>query len=299
MVKTGELIAPFVEQMRADLLGGDILRMDETTVQVLKEPGRSPTTQSYIWVQRGGSPKRPILLFTYDPSRSQATAERLLGSFQGYLQTDGYEGYTTPGQRPGIVHVGCFAHARRKFDEALKAQGKHPVPGLAETALGYIRELYRIEKPLREASPAARYQGRQAQAAPMLDKLREWLDQVLPQAPPKSFTGEALGYLHSQWQRLIRYLDDGRLEIDNNLIENAIRPFVIGRNNWLFSDTVGGAMASARLYSAIETAKANGHEPYRYLRYLFQELPRAQTPDDIRRLLPYHLDPAELTPIAP
>jgi transposase len=112
MVKAGELVAPLVETMREDLLGGDILQMDETTVQVLKEPGRSPTTQSYVWVQRGGSPKRSILLFTYDPSRSQATAERLLGSFQGYLQTDGYEGYTTPGQRPGIVHVGCFAHAR-------------------------------------------------------------------------------------------------------------------------------------------------------------------------------------------
>jgi transposase len=197
------------------------------------------------------------------------------------------------------VHVGCFAHARRKFDEALKAQGKPPVSGLAETALGYIRALYRIEKPLREASPEARYQGRQAQALPLLDGLREWLDQALPQAPPKSLTGEALGYLHSQWQRLIRYLDDGRLEIDNNLIENTIRPFVIGRNNWLFSDTVGGATASARLYSLIETAKANGHEPYRYLRHLFQELPQAQAPDDIRRLLPYHLDPAELTPIAP
>ena len=299
MVKAGELIGPLVEQMRADLLGGDILQMDETTVQVLKEPGRSATAQSYLWVQRGGSSKHPILLFTYDPSRSQAVAERLLGGFQGYLQTDGYEGYGSCGRRPGIVHVGCFAHARRKFDEALKAQGKHPVLGLAETALDHIRQLYHIERSLREAPSEVRYQGRQEQAVPLLGRLRAWLDRVLPQAPPKSLTGEALGYLHSQWPKLIRYLDDGRLEIDNNLTENAIRPFVIGRRNWLFSDTVGGAMASARLYSLIETAKANRHEPYRYLRHLFQELPQAQTPDDLRCLLPYHRDPAELTPIAP
>jgi len=120
--------------------------------------------------------------------------------------------------------------------------------------------------------------------------MRTWLDQVLPQVPPTSATGKALRYLHNEWDKLIRYLDDGRLEIDNNAAENAIRPFVVGRKNWLFSDSVKGVTASANLYSLIETAKANGLEPYAYLRYLFTELPQAETVDAIEALLPGNLN---------
>ena len=149
-----------------------------------------------------------------------------------------------------------------------------------------IRKLYRVEKQARTLTPADRYAHRQRHARPILDELRSWLDKVLPQVPPTSATGKALNYLHNEWDKLIRYLDDGRLEIDNNGAENAIRPFVLGRKNWLFSASVKGVKASANLYSLIETAKANGLEPYAYLRYLFTELPKAATVEAIEALLP-------------
>jgi hypothetical protein len=156
-VKASELIAPLVAVMREDLLGGDILQRDETTVQGLKEPGRSPTTPSSIWVQRGGSPKRPILLFSDDPSRRQATAERLLGGFQGYLQTDGYDGYTTPAQPPASCMWAASPTPGVSVTKPSKPKTSIRCRVSPETALGYIRELYRIEKPLREVSAEARY----------------------------------------------------------------------------------------------------------------------------------------------
>jgi len=183
-----------------------------------------------------------------------------------------------------------MAHARRKFSEAVKAQGKTKKRGKAHRGLTLIQKLYRVEKQARKLTPEKRYDHRQRHAKPVLDEMRTWLDQVLPQVPPTSATGKALHYLHNEWGKLIRYLDDGRLEIDNNRAENAIRPFVIGRKNWLFSDSVKGVTASANLYSLIETAKANGLEPYAYLRYLFTELPKAETVDAIEALLPGNLD---------
>ena len=153
-----------------------------------------------------------------------------------------------------------------------------------------IRKLYRVEKKARKLKPEKRYQLRQRQARPILDEMKSWLEKALPQVPPSSATGNALHYLHNEWDKLVRYLDDGRLEIDNNAAENAIRPFVIGRKNWLFSDSVKGVTASANLYSLIETAKANGLEPYAYLRYLFAELPKAETVGAIEALLPGNLE---------
>jgi len=149
-----------------------------------------------------------------------------------------------------------------------------------------IRKLYRVEKQARKIKPEARHEHRQWHARPILDELRSWLDEALPQVPPTSATGKALNHLHNEWDKLIRYLDDGRLEIDNNGAENAIRPFVVGHKNWLFSASVKGVKASANLYSLIETAKANGLEPYAYLRHLFTELPKAETVEAIEALLP-------------
>jgi hypothetical protein len=182
-----------------------------------------------------------------------------------------------------------MAHARRKFDEAVKAQGKNKPAGNAQCGLALIRKLYRVEKQARTLTPEARHEHRQRHARPILDELRTWLDAALPQVPPTSATGKALNYLHNEWHKLVRYLDDGRLEIDNNGAENAIRPFVLGRKNWLFSASVKGVNASANLYSLIETAKANGLEPYAYLRYLFTELPKAETVEAIEALLPGNL----------
>jgi len=185
-----------------------------------------------------------------------------------------------------------WAHVRRKFDEALKAQDpKAPVKdGKASEALTLIRELYRIEKQIKDKSVAEKAKIRQQQAIPILNNLKDWLDASLTQVPPSSLTGKALTYLSNQWPTLTVYCEDGRLDIDNNAIERGIRPFVIGRNNWIFSDTVKGVNASANLYSLVETAKLNGLEPYRYLHHVFKELPKAQTLADIEQLLPWFVD---------
>jgi hypothetical protein len=183
-----------------------------------------------------------------------------------------------------------MAHARRKFNEAVKAQGRNKKRGKAHRGLTLIQKLYGIEKQARKLKPEKRHEHRDRHARPILDEMRTWLDKVLPQVPPTSATGKALHYLHNEWGKLIRYLDDGRLEIDNNAAENAIRPFVIGRKNWLFSASVKGVAASANLYSLIETAKANGLEPYAYLRYVFTALPKADSVNDIEALMPGNLN---------
>lgn len=291
MIRLGQLIVPLMNLMDEIQCAYDVLQMDETTVQVLKEDGRAAQSKSRMWVRRGGPPGQPIILFNYETTRSGAVAWRLLEYFRGYLQSDGYSGYIAVGQRDGMVHLGCLAHARRKFDEALKARKATGKGGLAAEGLALIQKIYRIEKVAREAklTPDQRQQLREEKARPVWNELRKWLDAKRGQAPPQSLIGKALGYLDNQWAGLIRVLDDGRLEVDNNLCENAIRPFVMGRKAWLFSDTPAGAEASARLYGLIETAKANGLEPYAYLKLVFTELPKAVTMAEVEALLPWHV----------
>jgi transposase len=294
MMRSGTLTQPLINLMREHIEHYDLQQIDETTVQVLKESGKKAETQSYMWVQRGGPPQQPVILFTYAATRAKTVAEDLLENYQGYLQSDGYAGYDAVCINKKLHHVGCFAHARRKFDEALKAQGPTTKAGKASKGLIYIQKLYRIERQIKGQPPEQRYQVRQQLSVPILAEIKIWLDSSLPQVPPTSKTGQALSYLNNQWHKLIRYCDDGRLSIDNNACENAIRPFVIGRRNWLFSDTVKGAKASANLYSLIETAKANGLEPYRYLRHVFNELPKAKSLEDIEKLLPWQVDKQEI-----
>jgi len=286
MIHTGRLIQPIINLLRDRLLDGDYIQMDETTVQVLDEEHKKAQSKSYLWLQRGGPPGQPVVLFDYDPSRGQSVPKRLLEGFSGALQTDGYDGYNAAVMGNKLTHLGCFAHARRKFTEAVKAQGKKKKTSKAHHGLALIQKLYKVEKAVRSATFDERFDYRQHHAQPVLKKLRDWLTQTLPHVPPKTATGKALHYLHNEWDKLIRYLGDGRLEIDNNRAENAIRPFVIGRKNWLFSQSVKGVKASASLYSLIETAKANGLEPYAYFRILFAELPKAQSVEDIEKLLP-------------
>jgi len=290
MIRAGHLVQPLMNLLHEQLLSHDIIQMDETTVQVLRETGKTAQSKSYLWVQRGGPPEHPVVLYHYDPGRGAGVARRLLDGFRGYLQTDGYDGYNAAVAANHLTHVGCMAHARRKFSEAVKAQGRNRKRGKAHRGLTLIQKLYRVEKQARKLTPEQRHAQRQLHARPILDEIRTWLDTALPRVPPTSATGKALNYLHNEWGKLIRYLDDGRLEIDNNAAENAIRPFVVGRKNWLFSDSVKGVNASANLYSLIETAKANGLEPYVYLRFLFTELPKAETVEAIEALLPGNLD---------
>ena len=289
MIRSGTLIQPLINLLRDRMLEYDIIQMDETTVQVLKEPGKRAQAKSYIWVQRGGPPDKPVVLYDYDPGRSAEVPKRLLGDFKGYLQADGYDGYNAVVAANGLTRLGCMAHARRKFTDAIKAQGKNKQRGKAHRGLALIRKLYRIERQARKLKPQERYARRQQHARPVFDELRTWLEATLPQILPSSATGQALNYLHNEWDRLVRYLDDGRLEIDNNLAENAIRPFVVGRKNWLFSTSVKGVKASANLYSLIECTKINGLEPYAYLRHVFTELPKAVTVEAIEALLPGNL----------
>lgn len=294
MVKAGELVQPLINLLRERLLAYDIVAMDETRLQVLKEPGKRAESQSYLWVQRGGPPDHPILLYDCDPSRSQRVPIRLLEGFSGYLLTDGYEAYGRVCAEYSLTALGCWAHVRRNFDEAIKAQGllgpEKRKASLAGVAMTKIRELYRIERETKALSSEERQRVRQERAIPLLADIRTWIDEYLPIVPPRSALGKAMNYAHKQWPKLTVYVEDGRLRIDNNLTENAIRPFVIGRKNFLFCDTVAGANASANLYSLIETAKANGIEPYAYLRTVFTELPQATSVGEIEALLPVPYD---------
>ena len=292
VIQSGVLIQVLLNMMQDHALSEDILAIDETTIQVLKEPDKPPESKSQMWVRRGGPPDRPVVLFNYSSSRNQAVADELLDGFEGYLQSDGYQVYGNfAAANENVTSVGCWAHARRKFEQAVKAQGGgKPKAGMAMQGLSYIRNLYRIEDGIKNNTPEERYAIRQTEAKPVLEKIRTWLDKSISKSPTSSSVGKALNYLNNQWSTLTHYIDDGRLQIDNNRTENAIRPFVVGRKNWLFADTPKGAHASAALYSIIETAKANGLEPYRYLRCIFKELPKAVSVEQFEALLPWNVD---------
>ena len=290
MIKAGELIQPLINLLQDRLFDYPVLHCDETTVQVLKEPGKEARSQSYMWVRVGGPPTQPIKLFHYADSRSGDVARHLLASYRGYVQTDDYAGYHGACSDDNITQLGCWAHARRKFVEAHKVHAKQKKAGKADVAISMIAKLYAIEKRGLAYDADERYRLRQAQSIPQLDSLREWLDKTRHTALPKGLLGKALAYLDKNWEKLTVYTQDGRLSIDNNLAENAIRPFVVGRKNWLFSATVSGAKSSANLYGLIETAKANKLDPYAYLRNVFTDLPRASTVDELERLLPWKVD---------
>ncbi|MDG9918824.1 IS66 family transposase [Pseudomonas juntendi] len=192
--------------------------------------------------------------------------------------------------QPGVERLACMAHARRKFVEAQKVQPKGKT-GRADVALTMINKLYGIERELKDASDEQRFVARQAQSLPVLTQLKSWLDKAQSQVTPQSVLGKAVNYLANNWSRLVRYVEAGYLPIDNNLAERSIKPFVIGRKAWLFSDTAKGATASAQIYSLVETAKINGQEPYTWLRHILERLPHAQTVADYEALLPWNCSP--------
>ncbi len=302
MVTLGHLVQPLINLLREQMLSGDYLLLDETTLQVLKELGKTAESKSYIWAQMNPDPDNLVILFDYDPSRSAEVPKRLLAGYTGTLHTDGYSGYDAVVREQNLIRLFCWSHCRRRFVDVLKSLGLNPKklpskpPPKAQralTAIGYIKTLYAIERRIKDRPPDERLRVRQGESLPVLDKLREWLTETRPKITPSSKLGEALKYMDDHWPGLVRYCEDGRYLMDTNRIENAIRPFAIGRRNWLFSDSVAGANGSAALYSLVQTAIANGLEPYRYLRHVFTELPKAETVEDIEALLPTRLDPAE------
>ena len=292
VVRVGEAVQPIINLLRDTLLEADLVHGDETELQVLKEPGRAATQKSYLWAQMSGSGP-PIHLFTYAASRSGATATELYRGIkaQSALVTDGYETYGGVAVTFDLVHLGCWAHARRRFIEAEAALPKstRTADQPAAQFVAAIGDLYKLEAQARAMSVAERHVLRDTQSRPAIERIQHLLLQHLHAVVPGSLLGKALHYLSGQWPKLVRFLDNGLYPIDNNACENAIRPFVIGRRNWLFADTQGGAKASANLYSLIETCKANGIEPYRYLCALFRALPRARTLEDYERLLPWRV----------
>ena len=281
MIQAATLLMPVMDLLRTQLRASTVIQMDETRVKVLDAPNQ----QSYMWVSVAGGHDPPVVCFDYEPTRSGSVPVKLLEDFSGVLVTDGYAGYNLVSQSSVSVHAGCMAHARRKFDEALNA-GKQK-SGRAQWVLNEIGKLYAIERRIKDLTPDERKRVRQKEAQPIMVKIRSWLDKCLKEVAPRLAVGKAVRYMDREWERLTPYLDDGRIPIDNNRCENAIRPFVIGRKAWLFSQSTKGAQASAALYSIIETAKANQIEPYHYLRHILSAI--ASGNPDYEALLPFNM----------
>ena len=300
IVRVGAASQPVINLLRDHLLDSPLVFGDETTVQVLKEPGRAAQAKSYMWVQmtEGSGPQGtgpPIRLFGYSPSRSTDAAVKMYAGLRegAVLMTDGYDVYDKIEKANRLVHLGCWAHARRYMVDALQALPKS-ARGPEQPAAQFIEliaQLYAVEYRARklEMDVQQRLHARQEHSVPVIQAIEALLLAHLHAVVPGSALGKALHYLSSQWPKLVRYVQDGRYPIDNNPCENSIRPFVVGRKGWLFSDTVAGANASANLYSLVQTCKANGIDSYRYLRALFIALPSATTADDYEALLPWRI----------
>jgi len=292
IIALAERVQPLINLMDERLRASGYIRIDETPVQVINSE-KAASSEHWMWIRVAGPPRQRIILFDYDASRSSEVAARLLEGTHGIIQSDGYAAYDQVAKQYGLVHCGCIAHARRRFFEAIKALPKQEqkTPTAAHEAVRRIDELYTIERQISAHSDIERTALREEKAVPLLESLHAWATELQQQTLPSGKLGEALAYLLKQWPKLIRYAEDGKVAIDTNVAENAIRPFALGRRNWLFADTVNGAKASASLYSLVQTARANELEPYAYLRRLFAELPAAQTVEQIEALLPFQIRP--------
>ena len=287
-------LKPIYNRLHQLLCVNEVLHGDETTVQVLHEPGREAQSKSYMWLYRtSGDAKHPIVLYDYQFSRGGEHPAKFLLNFIGYLHTDGWDEYHRK-LPDGIIVVGCWAHCRRKFYDALMAVPKKDrASSESMKGLQFFDRLFSLEQTYAELSPdenhKARYLARIERSKPVIDAFYEWIVQIEPFVLPKSLLGEAVRYALNQRVWLERVLLDGRLELSNNRAERSIKPFVIGRKNWLFSNTPKGAEASAMIYSIVETAKENGINPYNYLTAVFRNAPNLSSDNSIDALLPWNL----------
>jgi transposase len=299
-----EKVAPLINLMHEAALAEPLLHCDETSVQVLKSE-KAPSTDHYMIVRAAGPPGRRIVLFNYEPHRNVETIKRLLsgpdGAYRGKLVVDGLQLYDYVGEQLDIQLCGCLAHARRGFDSAAKVSESPSGQSLARVAIkDYIGKVYGVEREInaqrerRERSGGQwhlqeTHQIRQEKSAPIMADFKRWLDELSPGVAPKSALGKAIGYCFNQWTKLNRFLEHPDVPLDNNRVENAIRPFAVGRRSWLFMDTQTGARASANLYSLVGTCRANGVEPHAYFDYLYTHLPEATTLEQLEALLPWNL----------
>jgi len=280
------LLSPLIKLMQSNIEHYDIAYADETTIQVLKEPGRKPENKSYMWCFGGGPPEQFNCIYHYQSSRSHEVPLHYLEQFKGYLHCDGYQAYDVLAAKSNLTLVGCWYHARRKFVEASKVSKKS---GLADYALKIFASLAKIEKTIKQQSAQDRFHYRQKKALPLIDKFKTWLEKQLPCVPAMSLIGKAISYTLKQWPKLINYLKDGRLDISNNKLERCIKPFALSRKNWLFADSVAGANAAATLFSLLQTCQLHNINPYDYLRHVLTHIPNAQTIEQLEALLPYNV----------
>ena len=284
---SSDWLEPLYEQMRQRLLKEGILHADETVLQVLKEPGRSSRRESFMWLYcTGRYTETPAVLYEYQETRSSAHPRKFLESFKGYLHTDGYSGYKT--LQGDIRLCGCWAHARRKFHEAVQAAPpEEKTNSASQKGLEFCDRLFALEREYESLSPEERHKKRAKQSKPVSDAFFAWASSAC--ALPKSALGKALHYALEQRPYLETFYLDGRLELSNNRAERSIKPFVIGRKNWLFCCTPKGAKTSSIIYSIIETAKKNRLKPFEYLKYIFETMPNIPK-ESYHTLLPWSKD---------
>lgn len=282
VIKCAQMLEPIISKMKQELLSKEVLHADETVLEVLHEPGRPAKMNSYMWLYRTSECDVPVVLYDYTEGRSGEYPKKYLNGFNGYLHTDGFAGYHK--LEPEITLCGCFAHARRKFKEALDVSKNNS--SLEAKGFAYINKLFEIEKAIKDESPEKRLEIRLKKSRPILEEFYEFVDNASDRTLPKSLLGSALGYAQNQKKYLISFLKDGRVELSNNRAERSIKPFVIGRKNWLFCNTPSGAKSSSVIYSVIETAKENNLKPFEYLKFVFEQLQENQL-TDASELLPW------------
>jgi len=274
------LIFPLFEKQKQLVLGQGYLQVDETPIRVLDKKVKGKTHQGYYWVYN--SPLQDAVLFDYRKGRSREGPREMLEGFKGYIQSDGYKVYDWFGKRPGITLLNCWAHARRYFEKAKDYDREKVAFVLTE-----IQKLYKIERFARNAklTAAERKELRLDHALPILNDLGKWMAQESKKALPKSPIGEALNYTIPRWDNLLAYLYDGSLEIDNNLVENAIRPNALGRKNYLFAGSHDAAQRAAMFYSFFGTCRRHGINPYHWLKDVLKRIPEHKA-NKLQELLP-------------
>jgi transposase len=288
----GAALKPLTDALHHDLLQQPVLQADETTLSIL-DPGKGKTLRGYLWAYvTAQSAERAIVLYDCQPGRSGHYARDVLKDWSGTLVVDGYAGYQAlfekdkKGNEPRVLEAGCMAHVRRKFFDLFSAN-KSPV---AKRALEMIRELYKLERKIKQRPPDKKRQWRQRYAKPYLAAFHTWLVLQQAQSAPSSGLRKALDYTLKRWPVLLRYLDDGRVPIDNNRAENVMRPVALGRKNWMFAGSLRAGQRMASILSLLETAKLNGHDPYVWLRDVLTRLPSWPN-SRINELLPYAENP--------
>lgn len=293
MIKASELrLQVLMDKLSTIQKGCGYIQADETTLQVLNEKNKSAKSKSYIWLKTSKD-VNPIVLMNYSSNRNEKTAEFLFQGFTGYLQTDGYAGYNIVANKEGVTQLGCWAHARRKFADIVKSGATDAKSkSLAKEFVAMVAKLYKIEKDIKNDPPDKKKVIREKESALIINDIQEWCDENFLNAHAIGGSiARAFTYLKNQLPKLSIYTEDGRLNIDNNIAENHVRPIAIGRKNWLFATSTKGATALCNWYSVIETAKANGLDAYAYLKYLLTQLPIYEAQKkDIEDLLPWNVE---------